>query len=737
MLSADVNSYFKIAALMVAILWEQGVQAQVTSDGTANTQVQTDNGISQITGGIQSGTNLFHSFAEFSVITDGVANFDNALEIERIFGRVTGGVSEIDGLIQTQGNADLFLLNPAGIIFGANAQLDIGGSFIVSTGDRLIFADDTEFTSDPETEPILTVSAPVGLQYGGEGEIAVLPSNNLADPTSGLNIYPGNTLALLGGNVSISQNSLNTAGSNTEIASVESGTINLVTDELGWQFDYSNSRDFGAIDFKDGASIRSNGRTNFQGKTINFSANSGILNFSQANETNSQINLTATESIAIDRGLLITQVGQRSGLIDEAITNTGGDIVITSPQIDVSNGSFVSAGTLSDGDGGNITINSDRLRLFSREGENPAIITTSTGGGGIGRGGSIFLNTDTLQIENGSQIQALAGVGAGGTITVNAKDEIQLSGTGILRSQDIDNNVSETELASGFSASSGNESISVEERAEFTGASGSLIINTPKLTISDSAQIFVGSYGSAAAGNIEIYTDHLNLDTAGQIIANTASNEGGLINIRAERSIILDRQSSISTTADSAGNGGNISLVTENLALLDANQISADAQVGNGGNIYIDTQGLFVDPTSSITASSQIEQNEGTVEIFTLDLNSRLATDYIESSSLVAEDEITSSCGVGIGLHSDRLRDIGRGGIPSNPFRDTVNIEVLSDLEIDWDRVNSNSTVKSLANISTIQPIIEVSSWLINSQGNIELVANVPKLPAIPCSLGS
>ena len=517
----------------------------------------TDDNFIDITGGIEAGTNLFHSFAEFSVITDGVANFDNALEIERIFSRVTGGISEIDGLIQTQGNADLFLLNPAGIIFGSNAQLDIAGSFVVSTGDRLIFADDSEFRAiDSEVEPILTVSAPVGLQYGTEGEIKVLPSNNRADPTSGLNIYPGNTLALLGGNVSISQNSLNTVGSNTEIASVKSGIINLVTDELGWQFDYSNSQNFGEIDFSDGASIRSNGRTYFRGKTINFSADSGILNFSQANETNSQINLTATESISLDRGLLITQVGQRSGLIDEAIINTGGDIILSAPQVDVSNGSFITAGTLSDGDGGSITIDADRLRLFSQEGENPAIITTSTGGGGVGRGGSILLDTDTLQIENGSQVQALAGVGSGGTITVNAKSEIQLSGTGILRSQDTDRNVSETELASGFSASSGNENISVEERAEFTGASGSLIINTPKLTIDESAQISVGSYGSGEAGNIEINTDRLNLDTAGQIIANTAANEGGSISVSAKRSIVLDRHSSISTTADSAGNGG-------------------------------------------------------------------------------------------------------------------------------------------------------------------------------------
>ena len=86
---------------------------------------------------------------------------------------------------------------------------------------------------------------------------------------------------------------------------------------------------FGTIDFSDRSSLDSNGQINLQGKTINFSAGSRILNFSLFNVTNSQINLTATESVAIDRALLTAQVGQRSGLIDEAITDTGGDITIT------------------------------------------------------------------------------------------------------------------------------------------------------------------------------------------------------------------------------------------------------------------------------------------------------------------------------------------------------------------------------------------------------------------------
>jgi filamentous hemagglutinin family protein len=745
MLSAkfsDCGGKFTVTlTVALVIMLDSKVQAQIVEDNTTKTQVETEQGVSVITGGIQSGTNLFHSFEQFSVITEGVANFDHPLEIENIFSRVTGGtVSEIDGLIQTQGDASLFLLNPAGVIFGANAQLDLGGSLIVTTGDRLIFADGTEFSAvAPKVESLLTISAPIGLQYGNGATIEVLPNNNRTSTSPGLNISPGNTLALLGGDVLIKRNTLNVINSNLEIAGVKSGTITLQADDRGWQFDYQPGAEFGKIDLSSRALINSSGQVNFQGKTINFSAGSGILDFNQLSETKSKIDLQASESIDLDAGLLITQVGLRSGLNQEAIANAGGDIIIEAPQVSVSNGSIISAGTLNEGTGGSITINaSDQVRLSSDNDSNPALISTSTGG--IGSGGQIEINTGKLIIEDGSQIQALAGEGAGGTIKVNASESIVLSGQGILRSQDKQGNIAETQLASGFSASSGVDALSVGQQLQ--GNSGSLIINTPQLTIDQAAQISVSHYGLANAGDIEIATSVLNLDTQGEIVANTASGEGGSIKVFAEHLVTLNHGSSISTTAAQDGNGGNISLKTENLALLNSNQISADASRGNGGSVSINTQGLFIAPSSQITASSEVEQKQGNVAISTLDLNSRLATDYIEQSPLVAEDQMTSSCGVGTKSNSNQIRDLGRGGIPRNPLHETADWETLNDWGVDQIPALSNSKsqlpeASSSDRVSPTklnQPIVEANSWVINSQGIVELVANtVQNLPLSPC----
>ncbi len=150
-------------------------QAQVIPDnslGAEQSTVRTSpvNGRSAelIEGGARRGANLFHSFLDFDIPDGQQAYFANPNGVERILGRVTGGSrSDILGRLGVLGNADLFLLNPNGIVFGANASLDVRGSFVASTADSVLFNDDFVFSaSNPQASPLLTVNVPIGLQYG-------------------------------------------------------------------------------------------------------------------------------------------------------------------------------------------------------------------------------------------------------------------------------------------------------------------------------------------------------------------------------------------------------------------------------------------------------------------------------------------------------------------------------------------------------------------------------------------
>ena len=130
-----LSGLFSAACLVPAISFPQ---APITSSGL-NTQISGPIAVGgqtqfNITGGTRpgGGVNLFHSFGNFNVPNNNIANFLNnsGLPTSNILGRVTGGnISNIFGTIQTTGfgNANLFLMNPAGFLFGPNATLNVGG----------------------------------------------------------------------------------------------------------------------------------------------------------------------------------------------------------------------------------------------------------------------------------------------------------------------------------------------------------------------------------------------------------------------------------------------------------------------------------------------------------------------------------------------------------------------------------------------------------------------------------
>ncbi len=194
------------------------VQAQSIAparDGTG-THVTPNGNRLDITGGTLSGdkTNLFHSFSQFGLSANEIANFVSNPNIHNILGRVTGGnASLINGLIQvTGGNSNLYLINPAGIIFGANAQLNVPASFTATTATGIGFGANNWFNPTGRNNYAALVGEPSQFAFNVNQPGSIINAGNLA-------VKEGQNLTLIGGNV-INTGTLTTPGGNITIAAV-------------------------------------------------------------------------------------------------------------------------------------------------------------------------------------------------------------------------------------------------------------------------------------------------------------------------------------------------------------------------------------------------------------------------------------------------------------------------------------------------------------------------------------
>lgn len=346
-----------------------------------------------ITGGTQVGGNLFHSFLQFTVGTGETALFNNnAATVRNIFARVTGGSgSTIDGVLQANGTANLFLLNPHGLTFGSGASLQLGGSFFGSTAQSIQFKDGTRFSAVTPNTPLLTISVPVGLQYGSNpGAIQVngtghnlaigggFSINRSARP-AGLQVNAGQTLALIGGDVSLNGGNLTAEQGRIEVGSVQvAQLVTLNSDNAVWTVDYKNVTGFGDIQLTNAASIDTssamggNGAINLRGRSLDIQDGSALLALTLGNGQGQAINIETTDRVQV--------AGLRSGNIfpsfistdiglTASLTATGGDINIQTGALQAVDGGIISASTLADGQAGNVTVNASQIEL---RGEIPA-----------------------------------------------------------------------------------------------------------------------------------------------------------------------------------------------------------------------------------------------------------------------------------------------------------------------------------------------------------------------------
>ena len=546
---------------------ESIASAQIIPDetlGAESSMVTPDNikGIEsdRISGGAARGSNLFHSFQEFNIGEGRGGYFENPEVIENIFSRVTGSnPSNILGTLGVLGDANLFFLNPNGIIFGENASLDLKGSFLATTADSIVFPNDNQFSAtNPEAPPLLTVNVqqPIGLEFQGrEGTIS-----NLGN----LDVDPGQNLALVGGDVTLDGGILIAPGGRVELGGLSAaGEIRLSED--------------GNLIFPDGVaradvSLTNEAEVNVRaggGGSISVNARNLVLRegsqllagieegMGSPGAVGGDLEINATDKISIERERADSEfTDEIANQVGENGIGNSGNILITTGSLEITNGAGLSTVTFGEGNAGSINITASDTILLDGEAspEDSTSVFSRVEEGAKGNAGDIFITTDSLEVTNGALVSAgTSGEGNGGSVTITASEKVLFDGED-----------SEGEGSGAFS----------QVGSKGKGNAGSVSITTGSLEVTNGAELSVSTFGEGNAGSLTI--------TASEkvLFDGEASKESrfGLLNSGAFSIVNFGAR----------GNGGNISITTGSLEVTNGAELSVSTSgEGNAGSLTI------------------------------------------------------------------------------------------------------------------------------------------------------
>jgi len=613
-------------------------EAGVASDGTmgpAGPVTGPDYSILD-TSGRRAGANLFHSFSQFNIGTGESATFSNSgTPLNNVIARVTGGASSIDGLIRsTIDGANLFLLNPAGIMFGPNASIDVSGSFHASTADYLKFSDNSVFYSNPSTPSVLSVAEPVAFGFLGPRPAAI------SGDRAFLQIKEGMTLSLIGGDIAwtgtlASMDDLLFAPANL---AAPGGTINLVSvaspGEVGLaDMGLNGFTEQGKITFSNGAkmSVTNQEYLDYTSPYYFYPKSAGgkiVIRGGEMLFSDGGIDAYGNPGGSVDIQGVSLQLDnyymypnnfnwwEDPGNADQSHPGTACRIDLTGDFL-MTHSAFIGNLNLGAGSGGNIKITAQNVLLgdeiidansYNSWGYYGYIGSTTLGSG---KSGDIDITAENMVVRHGFFANTQSyGEGNPGNIYVNVGNKLTIQDQG---------SVGITSSGSGhggtINVSAHDVLISAQHGTDFTDT----------FTVTG---ILGQTFGQAFGGQINLVADRLQLLDGGQISSvlrdydgGGATGKGTDVNIHAREMVIsgyvgapgYNPPYSLSSVdarvfgSGATGQGGNIGITTDNLTLTNGGNIRtglyADAS-GNAGNIDILAGTISISNLGQIYADS-------------------------------------------------------------------------------------------------------------------------------------
>ncbi|HEY9600655.1 MAG TPA: S-layer family protein [Allocoleopsis sp.] len=655
----------------------------------------------QIEGGAIRGTNLFHSFEQLSVLDGRGAYFSNPPGIENILTRVTGvNRSEILGRLGVLGNANLFLINPKGIVFDPNANLDVQGSFLATTADGVKLGDAGLFSaSEPATSNLLNVN-PSALLFNAIAAQPIVNQSqaqsligqpNSDDTPPGLQVQPGRTLALIGGDVLLEGGNLTAAGGRIELGSVAGvGQVSLNQTGNRVVLGYDSVSGFGNISLSNGtfvdASGEGGGDIQIRGTRLEMTQGSDIGANTLGTGNGGEVFVKTTEAVSLSEGSQMTANVAPTG------TGTGGNLTIDTGRMLVNDGAQVNVRTFGGGKGGNLQVTaSDSVEVIGISTDSQDVVSGLFAvSQGSGDAGNLTMETGRLLVRDGAQVATgTLSKGKGGSLQIRASESVELIG-GSANGQ----------FPSGlFTGSQGNfdpDNPGTPQNPN-GGDAGDLMVDTKRLIVRDGAQIISGTRTSGKGGTLQIKaSDSIELSgisfngfpsglfttSEGNFNVNNPSNpqipnggDAGNLMVDTKRLIVRDGAQVISGTLTS-GKGGTLqikasdsielsgtspngfpsSLTTSSGRILPNNFIVSGT--GKAGNLILDTGQLLLHDGAQISTNSLGEGLAGDINL--------TVRDTLQANNGTIRTDSTQSRGGTITITAGAIRLFGNSDIKSN-----------------------------------------------------------------------